>query len=318
MGTVNKQVTIEGPCDCCAECDCACSLCSDDDPCEYYEQYDVTIDNHDLREVSCAGTCDCEPFNGTFRLTRSESDPCCWYSVDDTYDTNFCDANSCNSGEPLWSLCGEVAGSPPTESWTLSPCNGYLGGSGSYGTGSSLCGGGTVSGGFGGTGACCGTGIFGQTLTITPVGSPVDCTAPMLMANGLEVAGPPRPKKLKVKIGRTEVVREWDGRTEVKVHIEPLCVGPGAQLKRMLKGVPGAKGCGCNTRAAEMDERGTQWCKDNVPTIVAWLEESWAKLAWYQKLMAAGKVLLAGYASTEALVLEAIKRAELSEKSQTP
>lgn len=48
---------------------------------------------------------------------------------------------------------------------------------------------------------------------------------------------------------------------------------PGTELKRLLSwAFISADGCDCETRAAIMDEQGPQWCRENMDTILDWLE----------------------------------------------
>lgn len=51
--------------------------------------------------------------------------------------------------------------------------------------------------------------------------------------------------------------------------------GPGTELKKMLSkiGIKASPTCSCNKRAQIMDEKGVQWCKDNIEMIVGWLRE---------------------------------------------
>lgn len=51
--------------------------------------------------------------------------------------------------------------------------------------------------------------------------------------------------------------------------------GPGTELKRMLAllGFSSSPGCKCHQRALEMNERGVEWCSENLDTIVSWLKE---------------------------------------------
>jgi hypothetical protein len=51
--------------------------------------------------------------------------------------------------------------------------------------------------------------------------------------------------------------------------------GPGTELKKILAlvGIVATDSCPCNSRAAEMDSQGVQWCEDNIDTIVGWLRE---------------------------------------------
>lgn len=52
-------------------------------------------------------------------------------------------------------------------------------------------------------------------------------------------------------------------------------IGPGTELKKMLAkiGIKATPTCSCNKRAQIMDEKGVQWCKDNIEVIVGWLRE---------------------------------------------
>lgn len=57
---------------------------------------------------------------------------------------------------------------------------------------------------------------------------------------------------------------------------EEFCLGgPGFELKKLLKlfGIIPEPGCQCNKRAAYMDQMGCQWCRDNIDTILGWLQE---------------------------------------------
>lgn len=52
--------------------------------------------------------------------------------------------------------------------------------------------------------------------------------------------------------------------------------GPGTQLRRLLASIgihPRGEACKCNERAREMDERGPEWCTENMDSILDWLEE---------------------------------------------
>ena len=51
--------------------------------------------------------------------------------------------------------------------------------------------------------------------------------------------------------------------------------GPGTELAAILKtlGIHAKeKGCGCKSHAKRMDREGPQWCRDNIETILGWLE----------------------------------------------
>jgi len=55
--------------------------------------------------------------------------------------------------------------------------------------------------------------------------------------------------------------------------------GPGTELKKLLKkvGIVAKPNCSCNARARVMDEKGCDWCEQNIDTIVGWLREEAAK-----------------------------------------
>jgi hypothetical protein len=51
--------------------------------------------------------------------------------------------------------------------------------------------------------------------------------------------------------------------------------GVGTELKNLLKliGITSTPNCSCNAKAKLMNEKGIQWCKDNVEMIIGWLKE---------------------------------------------
>lgn len=55
--------------------------------------------------------------------------------------------------------------------------------------------------------------------------------------------------------------------------------GPGAELKALLKtiGIVASPNCSCNKRAAIMDEKGCDWCEENIDEIDGWLREEATK-----------------------------------------
>ena len=59
--------------------------------------------------------------------------------------------------------------------------------------------------------------------------------------------------------------------------------GPGTELKKLLKkvGITTSPGCACNKRARVMDEKGCDWCAENLSTITGWLKEEHTR----QKIM---------------------------------
>ncbi len=69
----------------------------------------------------------------------------------------------------------------------------------------------------------------------------------------------------------------------VMVKQQPPTHGPGTELKKLLKkvGITTSPGCACNKRARVMDEKGCDWCAENLSTITAWLKEEHTR----QKIM---------------------------------
>lgn len=55
--------------------------------------------------------------------------------------------------------------------------------------------------------------------------------------------------------------------------------GAGTQLKKLLAkvGIKSTENCSCNARARLMNERGIEWCEQNIKEIVGWLKEEAAK-----------------------------------------
>jgi hypothetical protein len=74
---------------------------------------------------------------------------------------------------------------------------------------------------------------------------------------------------------------------------KPLQCLAGTELKKLLKriGITAAPNCSCNARANVMDQMGCQWVKDNVDTVVDWLEEE-AKKRGLPFVKMAGRALV--------------------------
>lgn len=55
--------------------------------------------------------------------------------------------------------------------------------------------------------------------------------------------------------------------------------GAGTELKKLLAkiGIKASPTCSCNKRAQIMDEKGIEWCKENIDIIVGWLREEATK-----------------------------------------
>jgi hypothetical protein len=55
--------------------------------------------------------------------------------------------------------------------------------------------------------------------------------------------------------------------------------GPGTIITKMLKaiGIKSEVNCSCRKHAIEMNERGNDWCEENIDTIVSWMQIEAAK-----------------------------------------
>ena len=83
---------------------------------------------------------------------------------------------------------------------------------------------------------------------------------------------------------RTVTIEEYDAAAHAAILCAvPLNRGPGTELKKLLKkiGITTSPGCACNKRARVMDEKGCDWCAENLSTITAWLKEEHTR----QKIM---------------------------------
>ena len=73
--------------------------------------------------------------------------------------------------------------------------------------------------------------------------------------------------------------------------------GPGTEPARLLKmiGIDSKeKGCSCKSHAKRMDLEGPQWCRENIETILGWLQtESKKRKLPFVKQVAKQVVLLA-------------------------
>lgn len=58
-------------------------------------------------------------------------------------------------------------------------------------------------------------------------------------------------------------------------NLEDFPNGPGTILSKMLSkiGINSTPNCSCRRRAMEMNNRGPDWCSENIDTIVGWLRE---------------------------------------------
>ena len=55
--------------------------------------------------------------------------------------------------------------------------------------------------------------------------------------------------------------------------------GPGTILSKMISslGIKSSPTCSCRRHALEMNDKGVEWCEQNIPTIISWLKEESAK-----------------------------------------
>jgi hypothetical protein len=55
--------------------------------------------------------------------------------------------------------------------------------------------------------------------------------------------------------------------------------GVGTELKKILGfiGINSSPNCSCNAKAKMMNEKGVEWCKNNIDVIVSWLKEEASK-----------------------------------------
>lgn len=72
-----------------------------------------------------------------------------------------------------------------------------------------------------------------------------------------------------------------EDRPPMQLHAWPPAKGVGTELKKLLKliGIEATENCSCNHRANLMDINGPEWCKENIETILDWLQEEADKRA---------------------------------------
>lgn len=89
------------------------------------------------------------------------------------------------------------------------------------------------------------------------------------------VCGREYPKKLKLPIHCPCGNKIVDPNSPKPKKLEIPKGGVGTELKKILAklGIRASEDCSCNRRSQYMDEQGIQWCKDNLETIVGWIEE---------------------------------------------
>jgi hypothetical protein len=98
-----------------------------------------------------------------------------------------------------------------------------------------------------------------------------------------------------------EARRNCRTQTPIKTSQPQQSIGPGTELKQLLAffWIKGEDGCGCASKAKEMDDNGPEWCRENIQTIEGWMREAAEK----RKLPFSGFV-------ARRLIRLAIRRAE--------
>lgn len=68
-------------------------------------------------------------------------------------------------------------------------------------------------------------------------------------------------------------------RSKFPKTLEEYPNGPGTILSNMISsmGIKSTPNCSCRRHAIEMNEKGPDWCEENLPTILSWLKEESAK-----------------------------------------
>lgn len=69
--------------------------------------------------------------------------------------------------------------------------------------------------------------------------------------------------------------------------------GPGTQLSKMIKslGIHMSDSCSCRRHAINMNEKGNDWCEQNIDTVVGWIEQE-AKNRGLPFVKMVGKVMV--------------------------
>lgn len=71
------------------------------------------------------------------------------------------------------------------------------------------------------------------------------------------------------------LVAKYRGNATAKTAPPEKTAGPGTELKALLSkiGITAKPNCSCNKRAKIMDEKGCDWCEQNIDEIDGWLAE---------------------------------------------
>lgn len=184
-----------GPCDCCdVACVCDCTLCND--ACAFYTDWQFTLNGFVAGTLCNLCTTDCQTvFGGTRTLTfAGMAGGCCtWYDTAGNIPAPgfppdiHCNPSNWNEGNHLWimQLCKPLG----VFKLSLTTGQGSFGPSGSSDNGAfanpqELCDQTSVAGTllipFAANRCCYPSG--GTAITLTPVGTPIDCT-PMALAD---------------------------------------------------------------------------------------------------------------------------------------
>ena len=83
----------------------------------------------------------------------------------------------------------------------------------------------------------------------------------------------PPKRECKAKLTPEQLAQREAARAEQEKQVAR---GPGTQLHKLITKFTGEKitaSCGCKSHIAAMNRNGPAWCRDNVDTIVGWMEE---------------------------------------------
>jgi hypothetical protein len=71
-----------------------------------------------------------------------------------------------------------------------------------------------------------------------------------------------------------------------KYRPKPILEGPGIELKKLLDkfGFKPAKNCKCDQHILEMNQRGVEWCSENIETIIGWLKEEASRAIYNSRI----------------------------------
>ncbi len=77
------------------------------------------------------------------------------------------------------------------------------------------------------------------------------------------------------KVLERQINRAASQNSEIKPQAIAPQEGPGTELKKLLAkiGIVPSANCSCNAKAREMNQKGAEWCEQNIETIIGWLRD---------------------------------------------